>query len=170
MTNVDDFMFSGSSGYPSTKIDQVGGKLVADLIEARLVDDYDPKTQAPKLLKSGKVKQTLVLDIEIDWDKSSSVVTGKDGVKEPLGSFWCKWTAFLAIKEACIKADIKLSQVGRIAIVRTADGPKPSDPTLSAPHQFVAQVAPRAASAGVDDLMATTPAPATAGVSAEDLL
>ena len=169
MTNIDDFMFSGSSGYPSTKIDQVGGKLVFDLIEARLVDDYDPKTKEPKLLRNGKVKQTLVLDVEIDWDKSVSVVTGSDGVREARGSFWCKWTAFLAIKEACVKADIKLSQVGRGVITRTPDGPKPSDPTMSAPHQFTAWVAPRAASNEVDDLIADTAGPGWEPVTADDL-
>lgn len=166
-TNVDDFMFSVSS-YPTTKINEVGGRLVGDLVEARLVDQYDPETGELELLKSGKAKQTLVLDVEIDWTKSSGVITGTEGVKEPVGSFWCKWAAFLAIKDACVKKEIKLSQVGRIAIVREQDGPKPA-PTKSAPHQFSASVAPRAASADVDDLLAGGPA-TPSGPAADELI
>lgn len=168
MTSIDDFMFN-SPGYPSVKIDQVGGKLVFDLVEARLVDDYDPETKAPRLLKNGQTKQILVLDVNIDWDKSSGLATGGDDPQPQTASFWCKWAAFLAIKDACTKAGIKLSQVGRGAIGRTADGPKPSDPLKNAPHQFVAQVTARAASADVDDMLATSQ-PAAAGVSADDLL
>lgn len=166
MTNsVDDFM-AGSGGYPYTKIDEVGGKLVFDLIEARLVDERDYDTGQVATWDNGEPKKQLVLDVNIDWDKSTGVVTGKDGVKEPVGSYYCKYTAFLALKKACDEAGIKMSQVGRGAIKRTEDG-TPRNPRHAPPHQFVAQVSARAASSDVDDLLADT---TSDGPAAEELI
>lgn len=167
MTSVDDFMKGGSS-HPQIKINSVGGKLVGDLIEARLVDERDYDTGQPVTWPNGEPKKQLVLDIRIDWDASVDVTTGKDGVREEIGTYYCRYTAFLALKDACEKASTVMSHVGRLAIARTPDG-TPRNPRHAPPQQFVAQVTQRTAEPGVDDLMATTAAPA-AGVSADELL
>jgi len=170
MTSVDDFM-SGTGGYPNTKINSVGGKLVGDLVEARLVDERDYDTGKPVLWDNGEPKKQLVLDVRVDWDASIDVTTGKDGVREEIGSYYCRYTAFLAMREACKEADVKMSQVGRFALARTPDGTA-RNPRHAPPQQFVAKVTARAAGADVDDLLDQQPQPETVsvGVAAADLL
>lgn len=174
MTNVDDFL-EGGGGLPYIKINQPGGKLVGDLIEARLVNERDYDTGKPILWDDGTPRKQLVLDVRIDWDACIEVTTGKDGVKEETGSYYCRYTAQLALKDACQAASVKMSQVGRFALARTADG-TPRNPRHAPPQQFVAKVTGRTADTAVDDLLAqpaqAQPAPAAvpAGVSADDLL
>lgn len=170
MTTVDDFM-SGSGGYPLIKINSEGGKLVGDLVEARLVDERDYNTGEIVRWDNGEPRKQLVLDVRVDWDASADVTTGKDGTRDEIGTYYCRYTAFLALKEACDKANTRMSQVDRLALARTKDG-VPRKAGFAPPQQFVAKVTQRAAGVDVDDLLAepAQPEAVSVGVSADDLL
>lgn len=163
MTNVDDFM-QGGGGYPLIKINSVGGKLIGDLVEARLVDERDYDTGQVVTWDDGTPRKQLVLDVRVDWAASVDVTTGKDDVREEIGSYYCRYTAYLAMKEAIATADCKVSEVGRLAIARTPDG-VPRSKKHNPPQQFTAQVQRRIAATSVDDLLGET-VPVGAGASA----
>lgn len=164
MTSVDEFM-QGGNNYPQIKINSVGGKLVGDLVEARLVDERDFDTGQIVTWDDNTPRKQLVLDTRVDWAASVDVTTGKDGTREEIGSYFCRFTAKLALQEACETAGIVMSKVGRFAIQRTPDG-VPRNPRHKPPQQFVAQVAQRTAEPGVDNMMAATAQPAAAPAAA----
>jgi hypothetical protein len=155
MTSVDDFV-EGASSLPLIKINSEGGKLIGDVIQARLVDERDYDTGDIVRWDDGNPRKQLVLDIRIDWAASIDVTTGKDGVREETGSYYCRFAAFLAVRDAVQKTGIKMSDVGRIAIARTKDG-DPRSPRHKPPQQFVAQVMARTAAPDVDNLMDAGP-------------
>lgn len=167
MSNVDDFM-SGSGGYPLIKLNAVGSKLVGDLVEARLVDERDYDTGETMRWDDGSARKQLVLDVKVDWTASADITTGKDGAREETGSYYCRYTAFLALQKATQEVGCKMSQVGRFALARIEDG-KPRNQRHNPPQQFVAKVEKRAAGNGVDDLLGASAAP-VAATAASDLL
>jgi hypothetical protein len=154
--NVDDFM-SGGSKHPLIRLENVGSTLIGDLVEARLVDERDYDTGEIKRWDDGNPRKQLVIDVRIDWAKSVDITTGKNGIREDVGSYYCRYTAFLAMQEAVKAAGCKMSEVGRLALRRTQDG-QPKKAGFGAPQQFVAQVARAAAGASVDDMFAAAPA------------
>lgn len=151
MSNVDDFM-QGSGGYPLIKLTREGSKLIGDLLEARLVDERDYDTGQVVRWDNGDARKQLVIDVRVDWAASVDITTGKDGAREEIGSYYCRYTAFLAMKAATEATGCKMSEVGRLALARTKDG-TPRNPRHAPPQQFAAQVERRAAGSGVDDLL-----------------
>jgi len=160
MTDIDQFL-AGSKSYPLIKINSEGGKVVGDLVAARLVDERDYDTGNIVHWSDGTPRKQIVLDIRIDWPASIDITTGKEGVNEEVGSYYCRFTAQLALREACETAGVPLSQVGRIAIARLKDG-VPRNPRNKPPQQFRAEVARATAAAGVDSLL-------TAPLTADDI-
>jgi hypothetical protein len=169
MTSVDDFL-SGGSRYPLIKLNNPGSKLVwTDLIEARIVQSRNFDTGQPEYWDNdpNKPKQQIVLDVRIDWAASQDITVGADGAQESVGSYYVRYACQIALQDACMAAGCKLSEVGRGAIARTADG-IPKRAGANPPQQFAAQVQRRVASSTVDDLLGgtthdpvppTTPAP-----------
>jgi len=156
MTKSVDDLLEGS-GKPYIKMTRPGSKLVGELVDARVGIERDYDTGQTVTWDDGTPKDQLVVDVQIDWAKSVDITTGKDGERAEVGTLYCKFLQQRAFSDACKVAEVKLSQVGPLALLRLEDG-TPRNHKHKPPQQFAAEVAKRTAQPGVDSLLGGQPA------------